>query len=177
MNRKLPPPQIGKKGKVIDQVNNEEEPLPETGSDTFNLNNGKKYIGEWKRFENVFKRHGKGEFISDEFIYKGEFKEDLFHGYGSLKYSDGREYNGEFRNGEINGKGAMQFEDLSIYNGQWRNGRMHGLGTFSTSKGDQWTGLWNNGISHCPIYPQRIPDETDDAEEERYYADEEDYQC
>ena len=78
----------------------EEEPLPENGNDVFNLA-GAKYEGEWKRFEGVVKRHGKGVFTTEQFKYEGDFEEDLFHGSGTLSMQDGSVYTGEFCHGQI----------------------------------------------------------------------------
>ena len=85
MNRKVTPQQPNKKGK-LDAAATEEEPLPESGTDTFSLPNGAKYVGEWKRFETGMKRHGKGTYTCEEFTYEGDFEEDLFNGQGQIKY-------------------------------------------------------------------------------------------
>lgn len=165
MNRKAPPQQQARRGKA-EATPTEEEPLPENGNDTFHAANGATYTGDWKRFDNVLKRHGKGVFSAEQYTYTGDFDQDLFHGLGELKYSDGSCYVGEFEHGKITGTGQMTFADGSIYKGLWRDGRMHGLGTFYTILGEQWTGMWNNGMSHCPIFPQVIPETVEEEEEE-----------
>lgn len=142
----------------------EEEVLPESGNDTFHGQNNVKYVGEWKRFDGVLKRHGKGVLTTDEFVYDGNFEEDLFHGHGNIKFANNNEYTGEFHRGSLTGKGVMVFSNKSKYSGQWRDGRMHGLGTFTNYKDEKWTGMWNNGQSVCPLFPQVSPPDT--AEEE-----------
>ena len=148
----------------------EEEPLPENGNDVFNLG-GSKYEGEWKRFEGVVKRHGKGVFTTEQFTYEGDFEEDLFHGNGTLTTQEGTVYTGDFCRGQITGKGHITFVDGSEYTGQWRNGRMHGIGTFHTIDGQSWTGAWCHGMSACPIFPQALPEPTEEEEEEEVFME------
>lgn len=171
MNRKIAgaPQATPKKGRN-DQIT-EEEPLPENGHDIFTTQTGARYEGDWKRFEGVVKRHGKGEFKTEDFVYEGDFEEDLFHGHGILKYSEGSVYEGEFIHGQITGEGQMVFADNSIYRGQWRNGRMHGIGTFQTIDGQSWTGAWCHGMSTCPIFPQMIPEPVEEEEEDQGYME------
>jgi hypothetical protein len=159
-----PPPPAAKKGRSNEVV--DEEPLPENGHDTFTSASGARYEGEWKRFEGVVKRHGKGEYTTDDFSYQGDFEEDLFHGHGTLAWQNGEAYGGEFAKGDINGQGEMAFLDGSRYIGQWRDGRMHGIGTFLTVDGKKWTGAWCHGMSTCPIFPQVLPPPPQEEEEE-----------
>ena len=172
MNIKAKPQQPSKKGKV-EPPPVEEEPLPETGSDQFTLPNGLKYVGEWKRFDNILKRHGHGVYTGEDFTYEGEFEEDLFNGHGEIKYNDGSSYSGEFRRGAITGKGKLIFADGSYYIGHFRDGKMHGIGTFYTIYGEQWRGMWNNGLSSASIFPQAPPEPVYEEEEEEAFFEEE----
>ena len=153
----------GKRGKqeVVEEV-----PLPANGNDLFTSAAGGKYEGEWQRFDGVIKRHGHGIFATDDMTYEGGFYEDEFDGKGTLKFADGMCYVGEFSRGKINGQGEMLFLDGSRYKGQWRNGRMHGIGTYMTIDNQSWTGMWCHGMSSCPIFPQMIPEQTEEEEEE-----------
>jgi hypothetical protein len=144
----------------------EEEPLPESGHGTFVTSSGARYDGDWKRFDGVIKRHGRGEFATDEFTYDGDFQDDRFHGRGTLRWAASNSYSGDFAWGAINGEGEMLFLDGSKYRGQWRNGRMHGIGTFTTVNDQRWTGQWCHGMSTCPIFPQVLPPPPQEEEEE-----------
>lgn len=138
------------------QADAEEEPLEgaeTTGVDAFTLGDAV-YEGEWKSFNGVIKRHGKGVFTTEEFKYEGEFCEDEFHGHGILALTVGSLYQGQFVHGKMTGYGEMTFIDGSQYKGEWRNGRMHGIGTFITIEGQTWTGPWCHGMSACPLFPQ-----------------------
>jgi hypothetical protein len=165
MARKPPvPPPPAKRGKGNEVV--DEEPLPENGHDIFTYSTGARYEGDWKRFETGIKRHGQGEFASEEFSYKGGFEDDLFHGAGVMQWKEGVQYEGEFAHGQINGYGEMLFLDGSRYRGEWRDGRMHGIGTFVTIDERRWTGAWCHGMSTCPIFPQVLPPPPEPTEEE-----------
>ena len=162
MSKKVSSVPAPKRGKT-DQI--DEEPLPEEGNDVFNAR-GFKYEGEWKRIDGVIKRHGHGVLTSDDFLYEGNFVEDLFDGQGILTFQDGRKYQGHFEKGVISGEGEMTFADQSRYIGEWYNGQMHGIGTFYTVMGDRWTGNWCHGMSTCPIFPQPKPHQDEEEEEE-----------
>jgi hypothetical protein len=144
----------------------EKDPLPESGQGTFVTGSGARYDGDWKRFEGGIRRHGRGEFATDQFTYNGDFQEDRFHGRGTLRWAAGECYVGEFSQGDINGEGEMLFLDGSRYRGQWRSGRMHGVGTFMTVDNQRWTGQWCHGMSTCPIFPQVLPPPPQEEEEE-----------
>ena len=160
--------------KKVKDAQSEEEPLPENGNNVFHTSNNGKYEGEWKRFDGVIKRHGKGIYSCPEFTYEGDFEEDQFHGIGVITFANGRKYTGQFENGQITGDGEMIFEDQSIYNGQWYQGSMHGIGTFSTINGETWKGRWCHGMSTCPIFPQVLPPQIE--EEEDMGQEEENYE-
>ena len=84
-----------------------------------------KYVGEVKNG----KPHGKGNFISSEVIFKGEFKEGKFHN-GTLSWDkDGFSFshNGEFKDGTLSGKAIFKkVKDVNsktwIYEGDFDNG-------------------------------------------------------
>lgn len=76
---------------------------------TYYLENGDKYVGEWK---------------NDEPTNKGS----LLKSVGLYCYSDGGEYEGEFLNGKPHGKGALYLPNKEKYEGEWKNGSMNGTG-------------------------------------------------
>ena len=163
MTRKLPA--SGRKQKANEQQ--EEWQLPESGNDIFTSPDGSTYKGDWKRFENVPKRHGQGVYHTEAYDYEGYFEEDLFHGQGDLRFSDGSHYKGSFVHGLMTGEGVMEYANGSSYKGQWFEGRMHGIGTFTDKFSRTWTGKWSHGMSRCPIFPQvdSLGDEEEGEEE------------
>lgn len=89
---------------------------------------------------------GKGTSLTLTERYVGEFKDNLYGGYGTLYYENGQRYEGNFSNGQINGDGSFFFTDGS-----------HVTGSFATNKD---TGLldgegifyYANGTSNDCIY-------------------------
>ena len=61
------------------------------------------------------------------------------------KWPNGYIYKGEFKNSVWSGVGTLTFPDGSTYEGEWANGFMNGEGTFTWANGDQKKGIWKNG--------------------------------
>ena len=54
------------------------------------------------------KKHGKGRHTSsDGVIYDGDFRDDVFYGYGTLLSSANVKYEGDFRDGKYYGYGIL----------------------------------------------------------------------
>ena len=95
-----------------------------------------------------FKKNGKGrELCEDEYLYVGDFSNNLKNGFGELEYLEtGDIYKGEFKNGEITGKGRYEWKSGEIYEGTFVNGIKHGNGTYSWPDGSKYIGEYQNGI-------------------------------
>ena len=95
-----------------------------------------------------FKKNGKGkEFSENEYIYTGNFLDNLKHGIGELEYLDtGDIYKGEFNKGEITGKGTYKWSSGEKYEGTFLNGIKHGKGEYSWPDGSKYIGEYKNGI-------------------------------
>lgn len=65
---------------------------------------------------------GKGIFYGQYEKYSGQFKLDLYNGFGEIEYSDGSMYIGQFVNDLFNGKGTYIDVDGSKYTGIWKDG-------------------------------------------------------
>ena len=66
---------------------------------------------------------GKGTLTwTDGRSYKGEFKNDLKHGYGIFEWSDGRIYDGQWNKGKFHGKGKL-IKDGQVRFAEWQNGK------------------------------------------------------
>ena len=107
-------------------------------------NNRVEYFGEVKDF----KKNGKGkEICENEYIYVGDFMNDLKHGSGKLEYfENGETYEGEFYQGEITGKGIYIWSNGEKYEGDFVKGIKHGKGIYSWPDGCEYKGEYNNGI-------------------------------
>ncbi|CAL6024509.1 Conserved_hypothetical protein [Hexamita inflata] len=95
--------------------------------------------------------HGFGELYvntnTQRQYYKGFFKEGNFDGVGLLEYIENeiviKYYNGDFKNGVYDGSGTLIF-DGNKYMGKFQNGEFHGSGTM-TVYGVVTTGNWDCG--------------------------------
>ena len=103
---------------------------------------GNNYIGDYK---NGLK-HGKGIIYYDDgnILYKGDFIEDKFEGYGEYHYNKSEYYVNQFKNGITEGKGKLYDGDFiyheykgsqldiykygNFYSGEWKNCKKHGKG-------------------------------------------------
>ena len=79
--------------------------------------------------------HGKGVNIGEVGKYRGEIANGLYHGYGSLAFTDGELYEGEFLNGSFDGQGSYTFRNGTKWVGEFENNKMVGEGIFHTMDG------------------------------------------
>ena len=122
------------------QKHNSEKTLPSTKGNT--------YIGPYKNNQ----KNGKGKLIvTEQFTYEGNFKDDLFDGYGEYTckqytykgtFLQGKkngkgtevnlinkiEYKGDFSEDKKNGKGEEKYPDGTIYIGDFKDNKKHGKG-------------------------------------------------
>ena len=54
--------------------------------------------------------------LSGNYEYEGDFKDNAFHGQGSLKHPDGSRYEGQFKEGKKHGEGIFWPKD----GGRWK---------------------------------------------------------
>ncbi|MBH0076095.1 hypothetical protein I6F48_11030 [Pseudoalteromonas sp. SWYJ118] len=98
-------------------------------------------------------RNGTGTFswtnkYRKESIYKGNFKNDLFHGQGVLTENSykNRVYKGQWQLGLRHGQGT-QIGEGAHYEGQWKADKRHGKGTQTKGKA-QYVGQWKADKRH-----------------------------
>ena len=111
----------------------------------YNENNKKTtYFGEVIDY----KKNGKGEEITDEHRYVGEFLGDLRHGEGRLEFlKNGDLYEGEFNRGEITGKGLYIWSsNKHKYKGDFVKNIKHGKGIYKWPDGTEYEGDYIDGI-------------------------------
>ena len=81
--------------------------------------------------------------------YKGDIKNNIPDGSGTITYADGSKYEGEFQNGWRNGQGIEYYKNGNPkYNGKWENDKYHGYGTYTELNGDKYTGDFQKGWRH-----------------------------
>ena len=123
---------------------------------TYTLENGDKYVGEWKdntqhgqgiaTFANGNKyvgevrdgkKYGQGTFTwasGDKYV--GEWKDDKQHGQGTYTWADGEKYVGEYSDGKQHGQGAYTSANGNKYVGEFRDDKRNGQGTFTFADGE-----------------------------------------
>ena len=58
--------------------------------------------------------------------YKGQFKNDIYHGYGRYIYSNGNFYIGMWQDGKRSGWGKLVDKSGKIYEGMWQYSKFVG---------------------------------------------------
>ena len=108
-----------------------------------NDDNNLVYEGEIKDF----KREGHGVEKCPEYVYEGNFHDDMKNGQGSIKYLKlGRKYEGDFKNNEITGCGYLIYENKQTYKGNLVDGKKEGKGKYIWPDGSEYEGEYKNDI-------------------------------
>lgn len=80
--------------------------------------------------------------------YQGEFKDEKFHGQGTLVFARGGYYQGQFDQGLMTGKGVHVSVDQSRYEGQFERGEYQGQGQIRYANESFYEGTFNQGSYH-----------------------------
>ena len=136
------------KGKIIQKRENINK--SNGGNEQENINNKDNnddnnlvYEGEIKDF----KREGHGVEKCPEYVYEGNFHDDMKNGQGSIKYLKlGRKYKGDFKNNELTGCGYLIYENKQTYNGNLVDGKKEGKGKYIWPDGSEYEGEYKNDI-------------------------------
>lgn len=65
------------------------------------------------------KYNGRGKLITEEYVYEGQFKDNLFNGDGIIRYHNGEIFQGSFVEGEKH-IGHHSYPDGSYYDGMFK---------------------------------------------------------
>ncbi len=110
---------------------------------------GATYFGEYKEDKDKNQTmHGKGEFVSKSFRYKGEFRDNKKDGKGVHIWANGDKYDGDFVNDEPAGRGIWEFSSGERYEGEIARGKFNGKGTLTTKAGDKYNGTFLDSLQH-----------------------------
>ena len=145
----------------VEVVKEEEEKpqVPQEGNSKFEYIDGTSYEGDWKIFNGIKMKHGKGYIIHGNStadthgneIYEGQWEQDLMHGQGTYKFTSGAIYRGSWVKGKRHGDGSIQYLDGSSYEGEWEQDMMHGNGQYIDSDGIVWKGIFINNTYESRI--------------------------
>ena len=89
-------------------------------------------------------RHNCSDYVRnhDGSTYKGEFKNNKFHGEGTYLWPNRTKYVGKFRNGKKNIFGHVTFPDGASYIGEFKDDKFDGMGTYTFANGKVSEGIW-----------------------------------
>ena len=108
------------------------------------ISNEGKFIGNFMND----KKNGEGKMIyslSGD-IYEGNYKDDLFDGKGHYIWKiSGQEYTGEYKKGLMHGKGLFEWSEGEFYRGSFVNGKREGNGEIHWANGRSFIGPFVNG--------------------------------
>ena len=105
--------------------------------------NGVKYLGCVSDYK--FNVYGKLYLSCSCLFYRGNFKDNLFHGIGELFSNYGDYYKGEFYNGYANGFGKIKWINKSYYEGYIEENLLNGSGTINYYNGSFYKGEFKKG--------------------------------
>ena len=116
------------------------------GSGRLIKSNGMALLGE---FRGALLKE-KGTILSSDLksIYKGEIHNNLPHGYGEEKNSDGRVFMGYFERGLKNGEGELVYPDGEVYRGGFKSDKIDGFGVYVYSQNKRYEGEYRQGEMH-----------------------------
>ena len=80
--------------------------------------------------------------------YKGELKDGLPHGKGTMTYIDGDKYVGEWKNNTLNGNGTYTWTNGDKYVGEWKDNLRNGQGTMTYASGAKYEGEWKTHLKN-----------------------------
>jgi hypothetical protein len=102
----------------------------------------------WGKFEKNLDRNlaSKGEtkppihYTKLNVYYKGDWKNDKFHGFGILITRAKQIYQGYFLNGSPEGKGRIFFPNGDLLRGNFKTGKIKDKGVYVTQEGSRYVG-------------------------------------
>ena len=102
---------------------------------------GSYYEGKIKDAE----ANGEGNFTDSNGVnvYRGNFLNSDFHGYGMKLFIDKANYQGNFEKNEMHGNGKLTFEDKSLYEGAFIESVINGQGIYKI-KEHKYNGEWKD---------------------------------
>eukprot|EP00218_Dolichomastix_sp_CCMP3274_P014297 CAMPEP_0170138566 /NCGR_PEP_ID=MMETSP0033_2-20121228/5017_1 /TAXON_ID=195969 /ORGANISM="Dolichomastix tenuilepis, Strain CCMP3274" /LENGTH=253 /DNA_ID=CAMNT_0010374589 /DNA_START=18 /DNA_END=779 /DNA_ORIENTATION=- len=123
----------------------------------------------WKMWDEKADKNGERAtvFWNGGTRYKGEWKNNIKDGKGTLSFPNGDKYEGFFANGKRSGQGTYWLYDKAKdnfrvqYHGEWLHGKKHGYGVFYNEKGERYEGQWVANKRHGKgrqTYGGRVPD-------------------
>jgi len=109
------------------------------GAGSMTWADGSRYEGEW-RFD---MRFNGTMFMIDNCAYTGEFKNDVYCGFGKLRMIDGTVFSGIFVEGKCPKIGRVVTEDGDLYEGEVEDFKPEGVGRMVHVNKNVYDGKWS----------------------------------
>ena len=120
------------------------------GMGSLNTQSGYQYIGEWLHSQQDGTGE---ESWPDGSKYQGNFAKGKRNGHGqyvepqtSSSAGGMSRYRGEFRDGLFDGFGTLEYASGAVFVGNWKGGVMHGLGKYTWPDGSYFQGEYLEGV-------------------------------
>lgn len=110
------------------------------GYGTMTWGDGSKFKGIW--VNNM--RHEGEMTLSNGYIYRGRFLDDVFHGVAYLLLSSGVVFHGEFEKGSCSSIGKILYPNGDIFFGQHKQFVKEGVGKMVYFDGSVYEGSWES---------------------------------
>ncbi len=115
-----------------------------SGKGNLQISEAQNYEGEFKN--NQF--HGKGTLIAHGCHYSGDFVNNEKHGIGKVIYASGERYEGNFISNERSGKGILYKTNGEVYDGLWLNDLRKRNGVLIYPNGCRLVGIWDDEFNN-----------------------------
>ena len=115
------------------------------GQFIYKFSSGNIFEGNYK--DNLW--HGYGKYTwADGTVYEGNFKDSVYHGYGKMTWANGDIYEGNWKDNVNHGYGKMTWANGDIYEGNWKDDVKYGYGKITWANGDIYEGNWKDDVNH-----------------------------
>ena len=106
------------------------------------LGSHKEFCGEMQND----KAEGKGHLETEDYTYKGSWKNGKPNGYGEILFNNGNVYKGDILNGEPHGHGEYKRNNGTVYMGNFKYGKYDGYGEVKWPNGSKYKGEFKKGL-------------------------------
>lgn len=105
---------------------------------------------------------GVGKYITPEYTYIGQFRNNKFNGQGRIIFTSGDKFEGSFSAGNFK-EGVYTYANGDTYRGSWVNGNKDGIGIYSEQNGNTWKYLYTQGQKSEIIYKKNSRNEYEEG--------------
>ena len=83
-------------------------------------------------------------------VYDGMWKDNKYHGRGTITMGSGMKYSGDWVEGKRCGDGVIRYPGGQVYDGKWANNKKNGWGTMTNGNGFKFVGTFKDDLVEGP---------------------------